>query len=299
MKTKSNFPNIPGFECFPEGKLLNQRVDFEGPVGIAYERCIGYTKPEHSHDRMTITFPRGSSRSFIKVFPEAKNFNLNDSVVHLMAKGHLHEQGSISSIYDTFAIFVTNAHFEAHLKNLGIKSSEIKNFLETTQSFKRNAVLSELVARYFFCRVIDQSPSPAELLHLESMMMTEIFTRAGKSAAKTPSIPTVSAPSDETALVRAIEFIETHLFEKLDISALVQSSRTSQATLFRLFKKDLKMSPIEYVRNRRLDEARSLLKTGQYQVSDVALLVGYEELSPFSRAFKQRFQIAPSQALPK
>ena len=101
----------------------------------------------------------------------------------------------------------------------------------------------------------------------------------------------------ETPLVRAIEFVETHLFEKFNIADLVAAARTSQATLFRLFKRDLKVSPIEYARNRRLDEAKTLLKSREYQVSDVALLVGYEDLSSFSKAFRLRFGSPPSQEL--
>ena len=302
MNKPKNFPKIRGFEQFPQGKLLSQKVDFEGPVGIAYERCIGYTKPEHSHDRMTITFPRGSSRSFIKVFPESKNFNLNADLVHIMMKDHPHEQGSISSIYDTFALFVTNAHYGSHLKKLGVKEIEIHSFLTHTQAFTRSNVLSELVTRYFFCRVLDDSPSSIELNHLETMILTEVFmlSRKAKPVKKesSKSAPSTITP-ENTAIIRAIECIESHLFEKLDVQALVKSSRTSQATLFRLFKKELKLSPIEYVRNRRLDEAKILLKTGQYQVGDVALLVGYEELSSFSKAYKERFKVAPSSALPK
>ncbi|MGZ3771594.1 MAG: helix-turn-helix domain-containing protein [Bdellovibrio sp.] len=299
-KTKqANFPNILGFEYYPEGKLLNQKIDFDGPVGIAYERCIGYTKSKHSHDRITVTFPRGSSRSFIKVFPEGKNFSLNDDLVHVMAKDHEHEQGSVSSIYDTFALFVTVGHYASHLKKLNLKNLEIESFLNSTQAFSKSAILTELLTRYFFCRVIEASPDSAEVAHLESLILTEIFM-LGRGTSSQNSLPVNrSKASDETAIARAIEFIESHLFEKLDVEALVRSSRTSQATLFRLFKKELKLSPIEYVRNRRLDEAISLLKGGEYQVSDIALLVGYEDLSSFSKAFKLCFGKAPSQFLPE
>jgi AraC-like DNA-binding protein len=219
--------------------------------------------------------------------------------VHVMMKDHGHEQGSVSSIYDTFALFVTNEHYHSHLKKLGVKDGEINPFLSRTQVFPKSSVLSELVTRYFFCRVLESSPSSMELNHLESMILTEVFMLGKKlRAPKETTLPGTIA-SEETALIRAIEFIETHLFEKLDVEALVKSSRTSQATLFRLFKKELKLSPIEYVRNRRLDEAKILLKNGQYRVGDVALLVGYEDLSSFSKAYKERFKVAPSNALPK
>jgi AraC-like DNA-binding protein len=311
MAKQKNFPKIRGFEFFPEGKLLNQKVDFDGPIGIAYERCIGYTKPEHSHDRMTITFPRGSSRSFIKVFPEKKNFRLHKDVVHFMSQDKPHEQGSISTIYDTFAIFVTNEHYEKFLVQLGVKKKEIQTFLTTTQTVDRSSILNEIIQRYFLCRVLQLENH--DRVYLESLLLNELFLigrnqtsnqSPGQSPDQskdknTPSTQSSSAPpvSDETSLVRAIEFIESHLFEKLEISDLVTTARTSQATLFRLFKRDLKVSPIEYVRNRRLDEARTLLRSKNYQVSDVALLVGYEDLSSFSKAFKVRFGNPPSREL--
>ena len=299
MAKQKNFPKIRGFECFPEGKLLNQKVDFDGQIGIAYERCIGYTKPEHSHDRMTITFPRGSSRSFIKIFPEEKKFRLNKDVVHFMSQDKPHEQGSISTIYDTFAIFVTNEHYGKFLDQLGVKKKEIHSFLATTQTVDRSSILNEIIQRYFLCRVLQLENH--DRAYLESLLLNELFligrnqSTEEKATSNQPS--SVQPSSDETSLVRAIEFIESHLFERLEISDLVATARTSQATLFRLFKRDLKVSPIEYVRNRRLDEARTLLKSKDYQVSDVALLVGYEDLSSFSKAFKVRFGIPPSQEL--
>jgi AraC-like DNA-binding protein len=304
MAKRPNFPKIRGFEFYPEGKLLGQRVDFETDVGIAYERCIGYTKPEHSHDRITITFPRGSSRSFIKTYPDAKTYKLNQDVVHMMAQDQGHEQGSVSTIYDTFALFVTETYYRKHLEGLGVKKSEIEPFLKITQTLSRSAVLAETVQRYFFLRVLqNEALEKAEMNHLESLILNELFSLARKGnlkkTASHSSTPSDSVQSEETGLLRALEFIESHLFEKLDVEALVASSRTSQATLFRQFKRDLKASPLEYVRNRRMDEARTLLKTGNYQVSDVALLVGYEDLSSFSKAFKVRFRTPPSQALPK
>jgi methylphosphotriester-DNA--protein-cysteine methyltransferase len=55
---------------------------------------------------------------------------------------------------------------------------------------------------------------------------------------------------------------------------------------------------LEGVNSSIWDEAKILLKTGQYQVGDVALWVGYEDLSSFSKAYKARFKVAPSNALP-
>jgi AraC-like DNA-binding protein len=97
---------------------------------------------------------------------------------------------------------------------------------------------------------------------------------------------------------RALQYIESNLFESgLNVGDIVDYSLASQATLFRQFRRELQETPAGYIRNRRLDEAHALLTQGDYQVQDVAYLVGYEDLSAFSKAFKQRFCVSPSEVL--
>ena len=43
------FPQWRGFESAPHGHLLDQIVDLSGPMGIAYERSVGFYKDVHTH----------------------------------------------------------------------------------------------------------------------------------------------------------------------------------------------------------------------------------------------------------
>ncbi|MCH6259277.1 AraC family transcriptional regulator [Puniceicoccaceae bacterium K14] len=52
--------------------------------------------------------------------------------------------------------------------------------------------------------------------------------------------------------------------------------------------------PAEAIKNYRLGKAKELLASGS-SVSEVAVLVGYSETSPFSRAFKKRFKCTPAE----
>lgn len=293
---RSNHPKISGFEYYPEGKLLQQIVDFDGPVGIAYERCIGYTKPEHTHDRLTLTFPRGASRSFMKMLPENELFQLDRSWAHIMPIRQLHEQGSVSTVYDTFALFFTEKAIHTVLENIAAKKSEVQNFLHKFHQVKRGKLLDEAIDRYFFARVLEGKTVSSEIDYLESVIVRELYLAVVRKANE----PTESIHrfSEDNAVARALEFMESHLFDKIDIKTLVAFSRTSQATLFRAFRREVKVSPYEYLRSRRLDEARNLLKSGRYLVGDVALLVGYEDFASFSKAFKSRFKQSPSLLLP-
>ena len=68
----------------------------------------------------------------------------------------------------------------------------------------------------------------------------------------------------------------------------------SLATFKRDFEKIYNISPRKWLQNRRLEEAKYLIKEKGMKPSDVYLEVGFEDLSHFSFAFKKTFGTAPS-----
>ncbi len=152
--------------------------------------------------------------------------------------------------------------------------------------------MEELLNQYFFERVL-QKTDPKYLDELAGQILEEcllIFTKAKKEF--TSPVP----GEGDTAVLRCIQYIEANLFNPLHTEDLTHFSRTSTATLFRKFKSATQLTPFEYIRKRRLDESRQLLKTGNYNVGDVAMLVGYEDLAAFSKAFKKHFGAPPSRS---
>lgn len=77
------------------------------------------------------------------------------------------------------------------------------------------------------------------------------------------------------------------------LDELAREADMSQSTLSRLFKKACGMTVFEYVRNARLDLAARRLAQGM-TVTEVAFDVGYDNMSHFSKAFKERFGKPPS-----
>jgi transcriptional regulator GlxA family with amidase domain len=149
--------------------------------------------------------------------------------------------------------------------------------------------------RYFAERVLKNAPASQRRNALEDQILDEIF-RLSFGATGLPARE-VDKDEHQNVTERGIQFIEANLFSALSSREIAVYCRTSVASLFRVFKKDLGRTPFDYVRERRLDEAFQLLKGKRYSVSDVALLVGYEDLSAFSKAFKKKFRKNPSDVL--
>lgn len=69
----------------------------------------------------------------------------------------------------------------------------------------------------------------------------------------------------------------------------------SRATFFRKFKGLTGQSPIDFIKNFRIKKAGTLIKSGDYAIAEVCTMVGYKSPSQFRKAFKEVFNVSPSE----
>ena len=92
----------------------------------------------------------------------------------------------------------------------------------------------------------------------------------------------------------AIEAMEREFSENaLSVASLAALCGVSEVYFRRIFLRRFGVSPKEYVTRRRMEYASQLLKTGQFEIGEVARLCGYSEPCHFSREFKKRFGVPP------
>ena len=77
------------------------------------------------------------------------------------------------------------------------------------------------------------------------------------------------------------------------VSGLAPALNISGAYLRRLFKEEYHMTPKEYLTQRRLEIAKSLLSTGYFSISEVARRSGFENEKYFSTVFKKYCGVSP------
>ncbi len=95
-------------------------------------------------------------------------------------------------------------------------------------------------------------------------------------------------------VTKAKAMLETRLDESFDLGRLAAEVGCSASYLSRTFSSTVGMTISQYLRKRRVEKAADLLVTGRYNVSEVALEVGYQSLSHFSKAFQQVKGCLPS-----
>lgn len=94
----------------------------------------------------------------------------------------------------------------------------------------------------------------------------------------------------------ALEFIDLHLFEKFTASDVARAASFSEYHFHRLFRAYTSETIHQYLSSRRLEKAaQMLLADPTIRLLDLAIEVGFETHSAFSRAFKQAYGISPTQ----
>lgn len=83
----------------------------------------------------------------------------------------------------------------------------------------------------------------------------------------------------------------------LDMAFLTDKMAMSHSTFYRKVKALTGMTAVVYIRTAKLHHSMQLLKTGEYNVTEVAYMTGFNNLSHFRESFKKEFGVTPSQVL--
>lgn len=95
-------------------------------------------------------------------------------------------------------------------------------------------------------------------------------------------------------IMSAIEYIEAHLTEKLDLDSIAAASHYSKYHLHRTFTGTVGLTLHEYVQRRRLTEAAKLLVFSDKPILDIALIAGYESQQAFTSIFTAMYKLPPN-----
>jgi len=109
----------------------------------------------------------------------------------------------------------------------------------------------------------------------------------------------LSSPLSQAKPIRElsmpIEYIQQNYSEKISIEKLAEACHLSVSTLERRFKKHMAQTPLQYIMEIRLNNARVLITESEKSMATIAQETGFVDNSHFTRAYKKRFHISPSE----
>lgn len=158
-------------------------------------------------------------------------------------------------------------------------------------SFAVSPVTGDLVAA---CgRLLGLLDRPEDIPVLAPLFEREILYRLLQGPQGAAMRQIASAGSRLSQVRRAIAWLKTHFAEPMRIGDLAHMAGMSPASFHRHFKAATAMSPLQFQKALRLQEARRLLATNA-DAARTAFAVGYESPSQFSREYARAFGLPPA-----
>lgn len=91
----------------------------------------------------------------------------------------------------------------------------------------------------------------------------------------------------------ALSFIELYFTEDIAIQNIADYTHSHPSHLMRSFKKELNMTIVQYIRQRRLEEAKQFLVQSNLTVTNIATMAGFRDVQHFCRIFKHTESLTP------
>lgn len=93
----------------------------------------------------------------------------------------------------------------------------------------------------------------------------------------------------------SLSHLHTHFAEPLSVDTLARCANMSASTFHEHFKRSTMLSPVQYLKRLRLLKAQQILVAEGAGVAQVAMRVGYQSTSQFSREYKRYFERNPGE----
>ncbi len=94
-----------------------------------------------------------------------------------------------------------------------------------------------------------------------------------------------------------VSYFDDHYNEKISLDQIAENMYLSPFYISKIFKSETGDTPIRHLINIRLEKAKEQLEGGwEGSIQEVAASVGYDDAYHFSKLFKKRYGISPSQA---
>lgn len=146
-------------------------------------------------------------------------------------------------------------------------------------------------------RLLRAIDDPLERRMVTPLVLEELVFRLLRTDAAAVLRGAVGRARDAAGIEQAMHYMRTHATRPLTVDEVARHVAMSPSHFAHRFRAVARTSPMRYLKQLRLQEARTLLLADGLRVGEVAARVGYESASHFTRDFKHYYGAAPAEWL--
>ena len=131
---------------------------------------------------------------------------------------------------------------------------------------------------------------------LANLSQLLVYLLREASSPRDQKLQTANSVHSENEIIRqAQQFISLHIRDKLSVPLVARQVDVSPSYLTALFHKNLQISPGEYIRRAKLQESKQMIRENNLNFTEIAAALQYSTVHHFSRQFKEKFGITPTE----
>ena len=221
------------------------------------------------------------------IVKENESVFLNSDFLHAVQNCNPNKPCQISSIV-AHPYFVTNLNenilFEKYIKKL------IMNKNIQYKKYTKDSTMNDLVKYGINQAKKDEVGYEYDIKYCMAKIISDIDKNMDDE------ITDVIKESNHVKEIRCrlmLDYIHKNYYKQIDLQDISHSAMISNSECLRCFRSVLNQSPIQYLRDYRLRVARHFLIETNHSISTICFLTGFQDISYFSRSFKQKYSYSP------
>lgn len=262
-------------------------------IATCYEMRGGDIAPWHWHQAVELFYIQSGTLEYVTpsdhhLFPAGSGGLINTNVPHMTRGAVL--QGSGQQLLHLFDPLLIAGHQGSLIEEkyiLPLTTAPQAEIIPLHPEDPQHSEALELIRRSF--RISPDEPGCE--LRIRSVL-SEIWLRLLDIAAPQLGRKQRSAHNSEQIKLMMI-YVHEHYGQKLSVTDLAASACISERACFNLFKNRLHTTPMEYIKNYRLQMACKMLSHTQESVSSITIACGLGSSSYFSQTFRQEMGCTP------
>lgn len=133
-------------------------------------------------------------------------------------------------------------------------------------------------------------------IYLEALFIQLI--RREMDSRKEPKLSALTKEREDQSLAERIErYLQERVSERLTLRQISEDFAVSETYMRNVFREHAGCGLMEYLSRLRIEEAKLMIRKENYTVSEIAERLGYRSIHYFSRQFKQKTGMSPSEYL--
>lgn len=125
-------------------------------------------------------------------------------------------------------------------------------------------------------------------------LLSHLILLLVQRGSESPSVLSDKALRDSARIKTMLQFVHEHYSEELTIEQIAANASISTSEALRCFKSSIGTTPIQYVKQYRIQKAAELLTSTNLKIAEIGALCGFQEMSYFAKSFRELKGVTPS-----